>query len=242
MSRGDVVINIAICDDNQSFLESIFVYVEHYLLTYKEKHHIELFSSGREFLDRYNKNALDFDMILLDIDMPDINGIEIAEKIRELNQAVLIIFLTGMEKYVYDAFRYNAFRFIRKCDIVENLESCLREGINQIKKEQKQYAFKTEEGLVKLLVKDILYFDLVSRHIEVHTWNKTYITTDRRMKDVEALFLAEEFVKLHRGCIVNMKYIKSIDGQRIILDNKEELVASRYRVAEVLEKFMRYIG
>lgn len=238
---GDKMINLVICDDNKDFLESATLYIKHCLSTLNEDIKIHKFTGSEEFINIFNMNPYGFDMVILDIDMPGKDGIEIAQLIRTANQEVLITFLTGLSTRVFESFKVNPFRYIRKSYFKEEIEECIGQALKKIKTNTDCYTVKTEEGWVKLLVKDVMYFLFVNRHVEVHTVQTFYKTTMRRMKDIEQEFEGSGFIKINRGCLANLEYIKAIEEQSIILDNDEVLVMSRYRVQEVFSAYKDHI-
>src|SRR5690606_42045572 len=119
------MINIVICDDDKNFLSYIENRIIKILEARQENIKIHKFGSGMELLKAYDKGAKPFDIILLDINMPKIDGLELAELIRKEDEGTILIFLTSMEEEVYKTFKYNTFRFIRKTHIDQELEEAL---------------------------------------------------------------------------------------------------------------------
>jgi DNA-binding LytR/AlgR family response regulator len=120
------------------------------------------------------------------------------------------------------------------------LDECLEKALRVVNNERTSYSFKTKEGLVKLSAQEILYFIYINRHVEVKTLNNYYILTVARFQDVINLFSGRDFIGIHRGCIVNVKYIKVINRLCIVLDNNEKLSISRYKMNEVFRAFTNY--
>ena len=147
----------------------------------------------------------------------------------------------SMETRVSESFKVGAFRYIRKAYFKEEIEECLIQALKKLQSYKMYYTIKTEEGWMKLAVRDIIYFLCVNRHIELQTAKACYRTTLRRMKDVEEEFENQGFTKIHRGCLVNLRYIKTIEDQKIILDNGEVLMVSRYRMQDVFTAYQKYI-
>ena len=238
---GDWMINLIICDDNKDFLESATLYIEYYLSVLNVDIKVHQFSCSEAFIKVFNEVPYFFDIVILDIDMPGKDGIEVARLIREINQELLIVFLTGITTRVFESFKVGAFRYVRKSHFKEEIEECIQSALKKMRAQTECYIIKTEEGWIKLLVKDIMYFLCVNRHVEVHTIQACYKTTIRRMKDVEEQFENKNFTKIHRGCMVNLGYIKTIEEQKVILDNNELLVMSRYRMQQVFSAYKNHI-
>ncbi|MDF2877582.1 MAG: response regulator transcription factor [Clostridia bacterium] len=234
------MIRIALCDDNHIFLEEFQDFVEKYLVNHCVKGEVHIYDSGGELIKQLEKDNDFFDIIFLDINMPHVDGIEAAEQVRAINTNVILIFLTSIEDRVYETFQFNTFRFIRKNCMLIELDECLDKALRIVENEKTSYSFKTKEGMVKLSAQEILYFIYINRHVEVKTINNYYILTVTRFQDVINLFSNKDFICIHRGCIVNVKYIKVINRLCIVLDNNEKLSISRYKVNEVFRAFTNY--
>ncbi len=234
------MIKIAICDDNHTFLQELKQLIRTYLKAHSIQGEIYTYEDGELFLKSFQKDYFQFDMVFLDIDMPAVDGIEAAHHIRMFNKNLILVFLTSMENRVYETFQFNTFRFIRKKYILEELEECLDKAVELLNHEHEIYAFKTKEGMIKLSLHDILYFTFINRHVEIWTLHKQYTMLNNRFQDIIDLFKDKNFVCIHRGCMVNVKYIKAINKLFIVLDNNEKLSISRYKVDEVFKAFANY--
>lgn len=230
------MINIVICDDDKNFLSYIENRIIKILEARQENIKIHKFGSGMELLKAYDKGAKPFDIILLDINMPKIDGLELAELIRKEDEGTILIFLTSMEEEVYKTFKYNTFRFIRKTHIDQELEEALLSAMKKLSVEK--YIFKTADGEIALAIEEIIYFEFMDRVVHIVTFNSKFRTNIRRFKDVEDAFLPKGFVGIHRSCIVNQNYIKAIGDLEITLDNGEKLPVSRYRMEDVKKAFI----
>ncbi len=231
------MVNIAICDDEKYFLDYIEYKIIEILKNEEENLRVHKYASGVELLESYEQKTNEFNIIFLDINMPNMDGMEIAEIIREKDKDIILIFLTSMEDKVYQTFRYNTFRFIRKLHIDIELIEALKSAMNSLM--DVKHIFQTTVGEIGLCIRDILYFEFADRVVFISTFNGKYKTNIRRFKDIEDIFLSKEFVAIHRGCIVNQNYIKSIGNLHISLDTEEMLPVSRYRVEEVKKAFIR---
>ncbi len=231
-----MMINIGICDDNSYFLD----YIEDRIINTLKYGNIcanaYKFVDGIELLRAYDNKDKPFDIIFLDIDMPKKDGIEIAELIRKRDEEVLLIFITSMDDEVYKVFKYNTFRYIRKTHIDMELEEALNSAVEKL--EDEKHVFKTICGDVALYISDILYFEFMDRVVQIQTFHGKHRTTIRRFKDVEDVFIPKGFIPIHRSCLVNERYIKSIGNLDITLDNEEKLPVSRYRLEEVKRSFI----
>lgn len=231
------MIYIGICDDDRYFLDYIGSEIEKVLKTEEITFKILKFTNGIDLLKAYDNEDKPFDILFLDINMPEIDGLQVAEITRKKDEKTILIFLTSMEDEVYKTFKYNTFRFIRKSHIDRELEEALQGSLEKLKDEK--HIFKTINGDLALYISNILYFEFIDRRVYIKTFDSKHKTTIRRFKDVEGIFKPKGFVSIHRSCIVNQNYIKSVGNLDIILDNEEKLPVSRYKIEEVKKSFIR---
>ncbi|MBQ8519627.1 MAG: response regulator transcription factor [Agathobacter sp.] len=232
---------IAICDDNIEFLKQIEEIVTH---TYKELQvdiTLSSFQSGQALLAEMQGKGAEIDMLLLDIDMPEISGLEVAKIVRETNNDSIIMFISSYENYVFDTFEYNPFRFVRKNRMKQELPIALRAAEGSYQKNKKRYVvLRCDEGEVRIEESEIMYFEVVRRQIRICLSDGRVLHTWRTMKELQTELNAERFSKIHSGCVVNLKYVSGYTGNDITLDNGERLTASRGGIKTFKEELSRY--
>lgn len=229
------MINIIICDDEikQRFLLKKVVEEEFKVHNYDYK--IYEFSSGERLLDDFIKDRNKFDIIFLDIEMEKINGIETAKKIREFNQNAVIIFVTGFSDYVFDGYGVKALNYIMKPYKKEKIVCVLKEALVQFENESsKYYIIKNEGNIVKVPIKDILYFASDRRKILLITDYKKYEFYGK-LGDVEEK-CSNEFNRIHQRYLVNLSHITAIKDNNLVINNKN-LPISRQRHKSVMLAF-----
>ena len=233
-------INIAICDDEQKSLDTI----EEKLYKASEKLNIKIetyiYNDGNKVLDLIYNEKEDFDILFLDIDMPNISGLEVARKLREKKTDVILIFISAHEQYVFDSIEYNPFRYIRKSRIDKELLLALRAAYSRIAEMQDYYiAVKTEESEVRVKHSDIMYFETIARKVGIHLNNGEVLIVRKTIKELNEELNDEHLIRIHSGCVANVKYIDKFSNYDITLDNGEKLIVSRTRVKATL---MNYWG
>ncbi|WML33881.1 LytTR family DNA-binding domain-containing protein [Clostridium sp. OS1-26] len=234
------MVKIAICDDEKIILECMYNKIKKIAHKLYEDIDIKKFINGNELLVEIT-NAEHFDILFLDIDMPEINGFEIANLVRKYNKEIIIIFLTSMDELVYESFKYNPFRFLRKQKVDEELVEVFTSAVNSIEKvKEKQYVFNTDFGKVKLYLNDIIYIECINRKVYLKTFNVKYKLLNTQFNSLINEFDGKSFILVHRSCMVNLKYVFSINKLDIMLDNKEKLPISRYRVNDIKRAFTLY--
>lgn len=239
--NGGLMIRIAICDDDRIILDYTYNQIKIITDELRKDIYIQAFSDGDEMLTGITKDRGHFNILFLDIDMPIATGFEIAEVIRKFDENLIIIFLTSMEHLVYESFKYKPFRFIRKNRLGEELKEVLNSAITVVdKNKNNHYIFKTEHGTVKICLEDILYIESLNRKIYLKTNKETYNLIGIQYSEIVGELLDKGFVMVHRGCIINLKYIYSIGKIDVTLDNGEKLPMSRYKVSDVKRAFALY--
>ncbi len=238
-----MTISIAVCDDEQESLDMI----RKELCKAAERLNITIetypYMDGSEVVDLICNNKEDFDILFLDIDMPNISGLEVAKKIRDAGSDIVLIFISAHEQYVFESIDYNPFKYIRKNKIKEEMEYSLKRAYKRISSENvKNIVVKTQDGEVRLKHTSIMYFEVYARRMSVFTNDNQQrnLVGRKSIKNLYSELNNEDFIQIHSGCIVNVKYIDEYSGHDITLDNGTKLIVSRSRIKEVKEAISSY--
>jgi len=175
-----------------------------------------------------------FDVLLLDIQMDKMTGIELAKKLREQKDDVVIIFITAVKDYVFEGYDVNALHYLLKPVDKDKLFSCMESAYNEMKKVEKYIIIND----TKVPLNSIMYVEAQAHYIVVATENK-----DFSLKKAITAFsreLGEGFMFCHRSYIVNLSAVKQIKREEIILDNGKSIPVSRAKYKEVNEAFISY--
>ena len=233
------MVKFAVCDDEREMADYISDKLREY---YPEECEIKKYENGESLLkDRHREF---FDAIFLDIGLPGMSGTELAEKIREDDPYVKIIFVTKKEELANRGYLYNAFRFVRK----SNLEPELCETAESLKKYfdsiNEYMSFKTPTGEVTRAVKNIKFFEVKGHAITmVSDENEDQVCGTMRMYCDR--LKNRGFIQIHKSYLVNFRYIYSVEKNDVKLSCGKVLPLSRKRVDEVknkLQDFLVHIG
>ena len=232
------MVKIAVCDDEENQVEALTNMIERNLRIKDIEYKIFKFISGEKMISSIWK----FDICFLDIKMSknNLTGIEIAKKIREVNERVIIIFITGYEEYVFDAFDVRAFHYILKPVEEEKLKKIMYSALLQLEKIDKFIVVKTMKNSTKILFKDIMYIESQQRKLKIHT---TYSIFEyyHKLSDIEMELGKHNFFRCHRSYIVNFRYVNSFDSTFITLKNSEKVYISKYKINDFSKAFMYYL-
>jgi len=231
---------IAICDDDKQDREKIRQYVmEHGNNIPSVSFDISTYSSGEELLYAHHDGA-SFDLLFLDINMKDINGIEAALEIRKVNKYTLIFFISGFTQYVSAAFALNAFQFLIKPVKKDSFEREFRRALKKYLMTCKKYVIESNQRATTLEIKDILYIECSDHKIIVHIEHHIYEKYGK-LNDEEVSLAPFGFLRTNQSYLVNMAYISEITQTDVILTNGEQIAISRRKRTDVMCHYNRYM-
>ena len=194
---------IAICDDEPIILNDIMLMVDEIIDEYGYTGQFYSFNSGEELLKNIEKDPIYFDIYILDISMKNINGIEVAKKIRHFDKDAIIIFLTGYQEWMSEAFDVQAFHYLLKPVDRKKLEVVFKKILNYLSDRKVVYYFKQGNKLHSIRYKNIYYFESDKRKIKIVT--ATAINTWKKDKENHGLGLKsiQKVVNKYNGIITN---------------------------------------
>jgi DNA-binding LytR/AlgR family response regulator len=231
------MINLAICDDSAADIEKLERLLED--LTNKAIEY-DVFFGGEELLEYKKQHEMNYQLYILDIEMSNMNGLNIAKKIRETDMKALIVFLTSFSSYVYYVFDVVTFDFIQKPITYKKLNHVLNKAINYLQITRRNFVFNYKRHQCCLNCDDILYFEKKGRQAYIYTINKEYVCNMTVEKIWEQLD-THIFAHIHNSFIVNLEYIKAIRRDELYLKNGNMLYISRNHKQELKEKHLLYI-
>lgn len=243
------MISIAICEDEKIYRDKLKEFLEKFLEQKKyleqRKYSVEEFENGENFLERFEKDERyreNLNIVLLDIQMDGINGMDVARKIREWNKKLQIIFITAVPDFFADGYEVKAFRYLLKPIGYEDFCGHFGKCLEEIDENKESNIVINDLNTGKTLVvptESILFVETYGRNLLVHTDKNVYRMYEN-MGSIEKKLDCEIFFRVHRGYIVNISRIESIKGKTAIVDGNEVMV-SRDKVKELKERVMDYI-
>jgi len=237
------MIKIAIVDDEEIFLRNFQKEIARLFQLNNINCIISSYISGKEFLEKYQETA--YDLVFLDIDIPDVSGIQIASGIRNKSSNPTLIFVSAHDNFVFESIHYAPFRFIRKADLLIDTEEAIKSFCKQIKENERYITLELEEKNNSLEdISKIMYF-FSQRHdvFMLNTKNETFRLASRAytMDQLEELMIEKGFIRIHKTYLVNCMYIYKIKGEKIILSDKSEIPMSRIRATTVKEQYQIFL-
>ncbi|MDU7439926.1 MAG: LytTR family DNA-binding domain-containing protein, partial [Clostridium sp.] len=217
---------IAICDDEEIFRRSVCEKINE---IYKDDIDmvLRIFERGETLIKDFKENDSAYDIIFLDIEMENINGIDTARNIRKINTDVLIAFLTSHEEFAKDGYEVNAFRYLSKPIREDKLIECI-ENAKKICDGAKKIIIKYKDEEIILKATNIIYLEAQNKDIYIHTRDNVYVQKNN-LSYYENQLKECGFFRVHRSFIVNFNYVKSYTNKEVLLDNNEKVNLSRLK-------------
>ena len=235
--------NIAICDDKECDALAAREVIRNTLNKLNKEAEIEYYLNAEEIQDKLLKKNEPLDLLILDIDMPDISGLDLAEKLRANNLKLLIIFLSNHEEFVFKAIEFQPFRYIRKIKLETEMPIAIQSAVKVITaNSDSQINLNTECGSMRVMMSEIMYYETEKRKIALYLTNGKKLLVNRTITEMQEHIQNEKFIMIHRSCVVNTDHILDIHDNTLILDNDVSLIISRPRYKEVKQKILKMWG
>lgn len=236
MKKGlTLLVKFAVCDDEREMTEIISKSLREY---YPGECEIKSYVDGGSLIEESRREH--FDAFFLDIAMPGLNGLELAEKIRENDRSVKIIFVSNKIELAHMGYKYGAFRFVRKSELNTELSETVRSLYEYFSSVDGCIIFKTPTGEITRAVKSIKFFG-GNGHFVTIAHDEGEDLVNGPMADYEKRVKKFGFIRIHKGYLVNFRYICSIEKNRVRLICGTELPLSRNRVAEVKRELQKLL-
>lgn len=230
---------IAICDDDKLFTDMLSEKLAELLNKNNFRYNITSFSSGSELITALSKRPYRFDVIFLDVDMPEVNGEEVAEYINSSKISIPVIFVTNHDDFVFSSFKYRPFGFLRKSHVDSELEEAVIRLDNYLSKSGQCYTFTFQGKLISLPYNKIKYIEAYGHEVIIHTTDAD-IRTTRSLSETEKALSSYGFIRVHKSFIVNTRFIFSVERNNIILTDNSSLPVSRTKNEEIKQAMIKF--
>ena len=230
------MLNIAICDDSVEDAFTAKRIVKDTLARLHTTNETVCYQSAEEIEYKLIEKKEFLDILVLDIDMPEISGLELAEDLRRNNLNIIIIFLSNHDEFVFRAIEFQPFRYIRKSRLATEMPIAIEAALKILEnRKDRQIVINAENGTLKTMISEIMYFEMLNRKLYIHLSGKNIITACKKLMQFQKEIDDENVIMIHKSCIVNSKYINKFNNTEIILSDGEKLPVSRLRIKQVKE-------
>lgn len=230
--------HIAIVEDEEIFANQL----QEYLVQYQEEHaqefRISVFRDGAEILENYTTC---YDIILLDIEMPRVNGMDAAERIRAMDENVVLMFITNMATYAIRGYEVGALDFVMKPLSYYTFSVKMTRALKRAcQRAPKEIVLTLTDGMKKLDVQDIYYVEIQNRMLHYYTTQGEFILRGT-MQSAEKELEAYSFVKCNHWYIVNLMHVKEVKGNLVQVGDASLEISRRNKTA-FMKALTMYLG
>lgn len=232
------MLKFAICDDEPYMIKELSAHISEYMKAdNKASFTVDSFTNGRSLLE----SGCAFDVIFLDIQMEQPNGMETARMLRQQNHQSLLVFVTVLKEYVFDAFEVEAFDYLTKpldsSHFRRTMDRVLRVLERQV---AKSIVIQRGTSCEVILLSRIVYCEVQGRKIYIHQSDRRIIDYYDKLEDFERR-VDGRFFKCHRSYLVNLDYVRGYHAGQVILSGEDRIPVSRLRERDLTQALLHYM-
>lgn len=232
------MIHIAIVEDEEKEIEQISTLLRCYFEEKNEAVDIVVFHDGSELIHHYPQ---ELDLICLDIEMKQMNGLECAHKIRQQDTDVILLFITNMVQYATEGYAVDAIDFVVKPVQYLFFKDRLERIFNRLQEKKKQIIdIRFKKETLYLNVHDIVYIETDGKRNIIHLKSHDQLCS-QSMQSLERKLQEYSFFRCHTAYLINLKWIETVGPKSVIIQGKV-LPVSKYRSKELIKRITNYVG
>ena len=232
------MIRIAIVEDERAYAEKLQGYLEQYSAEHQTELHCQVFYDGLAFLDSYHS---DFDILLMDIEVPLLDGMSAAGRIRKTDPYVVIMFITSMAQYAVRGYEVGALDFMLKPVGYTVFSQKLQKAVRLANRNREAYLFLPVNGTqLRVSIPSILYVEVTGHQLQLHTETGTHRTA-LSLKKLEAQLAGHPFAKCNQCYLVNLRHVEEFRGDAVVVGG-HTLQVSRPRRKDFQLALTNYYG
>ncbi|WP_078549691.1 LytR/AlgR family response regulator transcription factor [Litchfieldia alkalitelluris] len=217
------MLRIAVVEDQSIYQEQLLDYLQRFQKENQVPMDVQTFTDGDEFINKYDAQ---FDIILMDVQMPLMDGMSAAEEIRKVDSKVVIIFITNMAQYAIKGYAVDALDYVLKPITYYAFSERLNKAINRLGKREVEYlTIKVKNGYTRLDMSEIYYIESQGHKLLLKTKDAT-IEASGAIKELEKELNDDWFFRIHRSYLVNLAHVEGVKDKGVIVKG-EELPISR---------------
>lgn len=233
------MIKIALCDDEENICGELLALLERYRGGRGTEPAARTFRSPLELLDAMERGAR-FDVLILDILMPGLNGIDAAAEIRRYDSSVKIIFLTSSSEYAVESYTVNAYYYLLKPVTEDKLFPLLDSVRKTFEREQtSSIVLRCKDGITRVETKRIEFCEVFHRTLLIHlTSGEILESTGSLDKLEEELSFYSCFIRAHRSYLINLDHVRSITNKTVVMAHMSQIPIPRAKYNEIKNAFL----
>lgn len=235
------MIRIAVCDDEESITQNMEDVLEKCARELKAKIEVEVFYDGVTLLDYMGKTNSVYDVVFLDIEMQRMNGLETAEKLREVDRNLLIVYVTSHENYALRAYKVHPYDFLVKPIDEDAVRKCFKQIYEILKSGEQYYDYNYKRKAYRIRINDILYLMSDKRTIKIYMKDGSTRVHYGKLDEVEERLSSMDidFWRIHKSALVNSRYIYEKGFDHVVLADGQRLSISREYERKLNAKYIQ---
>lgn len=233
-----MALSIVVCDDNETDLQYITGMVNDWAMQGRSPVSVRTFTSAESFLFHYSENN-DYDILLLDVEMGKLNGIDLAKQIRARNSRAQIVFITGYPDFIAEGYEVSALHYLMKPVSSEKLVEVLNRAADLSQKKRPFLLVSSERETIRIFFDDIYYAESQGHYMLIYTQQMQYrvrMTVSGLLEKTD-----EGFYRCGRSFVVSLRHVCRITKSEIFLENQVSLPLGRGQYDEINKAMIHYL-
>ena len=227
---------IAICDDEEIYRVELKTILDKLLANID--YDIDTFEDGSILCEAFSKEP--YDLVFLDIEMPAVDGITLAKKIRSKSENVFIVFLTSHIEYALEGYEVNALRYLTKPVDTDKLREVLKYVLDKQGSNSHQIIIKEDGEDILIDINDVIYMESMNQNVRIVTSRGEHIIR-YNIGDFEEELKNDGFFRIHRGYLISLSKVKKLAKNDVVMDGDVTLPVSRSNVKPLKDAFYSYV-
>lgn len=240
----DNMLHIALCDDEEYFIETEKKIIEEYLFGVEEQYIIDIFSSGEELLKNLD-NHRKYDLVFLDVQMVELSGFETARRLRKFAKDIYIVFVSINHRFATEGYKVNAFRYIIKNDktLHGELTACLDDYIEIMHGEEKSIELRFRDAIMEVKYSEIVYIESDLHDLVFHLVNNQMHRLSGKLDEMEDKLNDIRFCRTHQSFLVNLSFVEEMNSRSAsLVDRETNILVTRSRYRSAKDQFLIFKG
>lgn len=232
------MLNVAIVEDDDVAADKLRACLDRYHADMGVAFGVTRFVEATSFLEGYKPS---YDIVFMDIEMPNMNGMEAARRLRDIDEQVVLIFVTNMAQFAAKGYEVDALDYIVKPFSYLDFERKLKRAVRICERESSSVTIAQQGGTVRLLLRDIAYIEVHGHNLVFHTDEGT-LQGSGTLAEAQARLEDCGFLRCSKAFLINVRHVYKIHGNTVLLVNGEELPIGRAFKKTFMESFAQLIG